>query len=244
MLNALAIFVRRYPHSRDVFTAIHPVFLHACVRYRQYQVALPILQKRVAQIDKGIYPITYLDNLLYHYYGAFVFIALKQWADAEEFLEMVVAAPLSSTVPSAIQMEAMKKLSLVQLIRYGTLKSLPKYVPALFSKAIKQSAYGQFAKVYPAGQIQQAAEKEQKTFFADFNVGLVKEAIDVAPRWKLRTLTKTYLTLSLAEIGKEIGMADDVILRSLVENMVRSHSSIFPISNTLTRFRLEKLLLH
>ncbi|KIM24188.1 hypothetical protein M408DRAFT_331937 [Serendipita vermifera MAFF 305830] len=221
MLEALAIFVQRYPHSRDVFTAVHTVFLQACVRYRVYQVALPVLNNRVAQIDKSIYPITYLDNLLYHYYGAFAFIALKQWADAEEFLEMVVAAPISSNIPSAIQMEAMKKLSLVHLIRYGTIRSLPKYIPPLFAKAIKQSSYGQFAKVYPAGQVQQVAEKEAKTFHADFNIGLVKEAIDMAPRWKLRTLTKTYLTLSLAEIGKEIDMADETILRSLVENMIQ-----------------------
>jgi COP9 signalosome complex subunit 3 len=227
LLDALATFVLRYPHSRDVFTAVHQTFLNACVRLRLYQVALPILNNRVAQIDKSIYPITYLDNLLYHYYGAFIYIALKQWAEAEEFLEMVVAAPISSGVPSAIQMEAMKKLSLVQLIRYGTLKPLPKYVPGLFAKAIKQSSYGQFAKVYPAGAVQLVAEKEQKTFFGDFNVGLVREAIDMAPRWKLRTLTKTYLTLSLAEIGKEIGMADDVVLRSLVENMVCSSSRYY-----------------
>jgi len=141
---------------------------------------------------------------------------------------MVVSAPIMSNVPSAIQMEAMKKLSLVQLIRHGTLKPLPKYVPSLFSKGIKQSSYGQFAKVYPAGTLHQVADKEQKTFYADFNAGLVKEAIDVAPRWKLKTLTKTYLTLSLSEIGKEIGMVDDAILRSLVENMVHRCSSALP----------------
>lgn len=175
----------------------------------------------MAQIDKSIYPITYLDNLLYHYYGAFIFISLKSWPEAEEYLEMVVSAPLSSSVPSAIQLEAMKKLSLVQLIRYGSLKNLPKYVPQLFSKAVKQSPYGTLAKVYPSGQVQQVVEKDTKTWQADYNLGLVREVLENAPRWKLRTLTKTYLTLSLAEIGKEIGLEHPETLRSLVEDMVR-----------------------
>lgn len=204
-----------------MFTAVHTIFLGACIRFRQYQYALPILSIPMAQIDKSIYPITYLDNLLYHYYGAFIFIALKEWTAAEEYLEMVVSAPLTSNVPSAVQIEAMKKLSLVQLIRHGALKSLPRYVPQLFSKTIKQSAYGQLAKVYPAGNVLQVAEKETKTFQHDYNIGLVREVLENAPRWKLRTLTKTYLTLSLSEIGKEIGMENTAHLRSLVEDMVR-----------------------
>jgi COP9 signalosome complex subunit 3 len=174
----------------------------------------------MAQVDKSIYPITYLDNLLYHYYGAFILLSLREWAAAEEYLEMVISAPINSSIPSAIQIEAMKKLALVQLIRHGAIKSLPRYVPQLFSKTIKQSAYGQLAKVYPSGNVHQVAEKEQKVFQQDFNIGLLREVLDNAPRWKLRTLTKTYLTLSLSEIGKEIGMPDTVQLRSLVEDMV------------------------
>ncbi|CAG8646415.1 267_t:CDS:2, partial [Acaulospora colombiana] len=145
-----------------------------------------------------------------------------RWTEAEEFLEMVVSAPIASNSPSAIQMEAMKKLSLVQLISYGTLKNMPKYVPALFTKNVKQSPYGQLAKIYPAGPLLQLAEKEQKTFLQDYNLGLVREVLATAPRWKLKTLTKTYLTLSLSEIGKEIGIADPAELRALVQNMIQT----------------------
>src|SRR5271170_1344600 len=110
-----------------MFTAVHPVFLNACLRFRQYQYALPILSTPMAQVDKSIYPISYLDNLLYHYYGAFILISLREWAAAEEYLEMVISAPINSNIPSAIQIEAMKKLALVQLIRHGAIKSLPRY---------------------------------------------------------------------------------------------------------------------
>ena len=43
--------------------------------------------------------------------------ALKLWAEAEEFFEIWASSP--GVVPSAIQMEVLKKLRLVQLISRG-----------------------------------------------------------------------------------------------------------------------------
>lgn len=201
------------------------MFLHACVMTRNYHLALPVLARPVSMVEKSIYPFNYVDNLLYHYFGAFTFISLRRWAEAEEYLEMVVAAPITTT-PSAIQVEAMKKLALVQLIRHGTLKAMPRYVPQVFNKMIRQSSYGQLAKAYPGGNLVQIIEKETKIFLQDYNLGLVREVLENAPRWKLRTLTKTYLTLSLAEIAKEIGMDVGPALRTLVEDMVSHTSSL------------------
>jgi COP9 signalosome complex subunit 3 len=59
----------------------------------------------------------YNDNLVYHYAGGIALTALKRWAEAEEFFELVVSAP--GQVPSALQLEALKKLVLVQLIAKG-----------------------------------------------------------------------------------------------------------------------------
>ena len=42
---------------------------------------------------------------------------LKKWSEAEEFFEITATAP--GSVPAAIQMEALKKLRLVQLISKG-----------------------------------------------------------------------------------------------------------------------------
>ena len=46
-----------------------------------------------------------------------MFGALKRWKEAEEFFEIVVTSPAQT--PAAIQLEALKKLTLVQLILYG-----------------------------------------------------------------------------------------------------------------------------
>ena len=50
------------------------------------------------------------------------FAALKQWTAAEGFFDIVVGSP--AQLPSAIQLEALKKLALVQLILYGKVSLL------------------------------------------------------------------------------------------------------------------------
>jgi COP9 signalosome complex subunit 3 len=59
----------------------------------------------------------YNDNLVYHYAGGMAFAALKRWEEAEEFFEICVSSP--AQVPAAIQLEAYKKLTLIQLISRG-----------------------------------------------------------------------------------------------------------------------------
>jgi COP9 signalosome complex subunit 3 len=72
----------------------------------------------ITTISTALSPdLNYNDNLTYHYAGGIALAALKHWAEAEEFFELVVSAP--GQVPSALQLEALKKLVLVQLIAKG-----------------------------------------------------------------------------------------------------------------------------
>ena len=57
---------------------------------------------------------------MYHYAGGIALAALKRWREAEEFFEIVVTSP--AQIPAAIQFEALKKLTLVQLILYGKVR--------------------------------------------------------------------------------------------------------------------------
>ncbi len=45
--------------------------------------------------------------------------------------------------------------------------------------------------------------------------------VERAPRWAIRKLTDTYLTLSLPEIGRAAGIEDVVEVRRIVVSMVR-----------------------
>ncbi len=84
---------------------------------RHFATALPILSSPIFNIDTSLSELSYNDNLIYHYAGGVAFGALKRWREAEEFLEICVTAP--GQIPAAIQLEALKKLTLVQLILYG-----------------------------------------------------------------------------------------------------------------------------
>jgi COP9 signalosome complex subunit 3 len=55
----------------------------------------------------------------------------------------------------------------------------------------------------------------------DGNMGLVKLALARAPRWTIKRLTETYLTLGLAEIGRAAGINDAEEVRRTVLDMVR-----------------------
>ena len=77
-----------------------------------------MLQIPITEIDSSLGDLHYNDNLVYHYAGGLAFAALKRWEEAEEFFEICVSSP--AQVPAAIQLEAYKKLTLVQLISRGT----------------------------------------------------------------------------------------------------------------------------
>ncbi len=93
----------------------------ACVTTRNYAPAIPILSTPIFNIDTTLSPdLHYNDNLIYHYACGVALGALKRWTEAEEFFEIVATAP--SQTPSALQLEGLKKLSLVQLILYGKVR--------------------------------------------------------------------------------------------------------------------------
>ena len=51
-------------------------------------------------------------------------------------------------------------------------------------------------------------------------MGLVKIALEYAPRWCVKKLTETYMTMSLSEIGREVGISNEDDVRSIVVSMV------------------------
>ena len=68
-------------------------------------------------------------------------------------------------------------------------------------------------------------QKDADAFRADQNLGLVQQVVERAPRWLIKRLTLTYITLGLADIGREVGI-DAEEARAVVMSMVstRPHS--------------------
>ncbi len=120
-IGPLSNLVQRYPPTPSYLTTLHPVFLKLCVAHRHFTAALPVLSHPITSVDTTLSDLTYHDNLIYHYAGGIALAALKRWQEAEEFFEICVTAP--AQVPAALQLEAFKKLVLVQLIQYGEVRT-------------------------------------------------------------------------------------------------------------------------
>jgi len=219
-LAPLYDLVTRYPPNLTYLTTIHTQFIRACVATRHLSIALPVLSVPIVNIDVTLSDLTYNDNLIYHYAGGIALGALKMWHEAEEFFEMCVSAP--AQVPAAIQMEALKKLTLVQLILYGKPIPLPKYTNQVLGRLFKQTVYWRFADMFPKPlpELQVAVTKENETFSRDQNLGLLQQVVDCAPRWLIRKATQTYLTLGMADIAKETGNPDVDQNRAIVLSMI------------------------
>lgn len=117
-IEPLYALLTRYPPSPNYLTPIHQIFLLQCISARVFSFALPILEHHITEIDTYLCPdLSYNDNLLHHYLGGVILAALKKWGPAEEHFEICATSP--GSVPAAIQLEALKKLKLVQLISKG-----------------------------------------------------------------------------------------------------------------------------
>lgn len=221
-LRLLHGLVTRYPISPAHLTTLHPIFLTLCVATQHFTAALSVLETPITTIDMSLSDLTYNDNLVYHYAGGVALGALKRWREAEEFLEICASSP--AQVPAALQMEASKKLVLIQLILYGMTVPPPKYTNPVLQRLLKSSPYGAFIKSYPQqrSQLLKVIEKDVETFTNEKNLGLVRQTIDRAPRWLIRKLTATYLTMGLADIAKEVGIETDDEVRAIILDMIDS----------------------
>ncbi|KAG8989424.1 hypothetical protein FRB95_003150 [Tulasnella sp. JGI-2019a] len=204
-IGPLKTLLARYPPSAAYLTTIHCTFLRTCLKAECWSHALPVLSVPLTEVDRNLSDVTYLDNLTYQYLGGVILTVLKRYEEAEEFFENAASVP--GIAVSAVQLEALKKLSLVQLILYGKTKSLPKYASSALPRLFKQTPYQLLVKNFPGSIVGLSVilEKEAAIFIADGNVGLIKQVIHHAPRWIVRKLTDTYTTLSLEEISKAIG---------------------------------------
>jgi COP9 signalosome complex subunit 3 len=55
-------------------------------------------------------------------------------------------------------------------------------------------------------------------------MGLINQAVDRAPRWALKKLIGTYITLNLVDIARQVKIDSVDQVREMILNMVRVHS--------------------
>ncbi|KAJ3181706.1 hypothetical protein HDU87_000724 [Geranomyces variabilis] len=194
-------------------TPLHAILCKAALLANTPTAALPVLDRDVTEVDPEAFGITYQDHLLYCYYGGMIYTQLKQHTRAMQFFELCVSAPGPHV--SLIMIEAHRKLILASLLATGALPTLPKYTseaPVLRAAKMYSNAYVDFAQAYASGsaaRIDASYRAHEQEFRQHGNRGLARQCVEAVTRRAVQRLTDTYLTLSLQDIAKSVGLATD-----------------------------------
>ena len=160
------------------------------------------------------------DIVVYTYYGAMVYIGMKQYAKAIAYLRLAFSTSASGV--TACLIVAYKKYVLVSLIENGSVDSLPKWTgriqQTLIQHAVAYKEIKEAFETYKADALHTCIEKHAETFAKDTNMGLVKQLKQALSRRCVKRLTQTYLTLSLEDIANKTGLPSaEVAERTLLE---------------------------
>ena len=199
--------IQLYPGQ---LTSIHADICQLCLLSKNLKPALPFLDTDVTDISKenGQYDAKHF--LLYYYYGGMIYTGLKNYERALYFYEVAITTP--SMAVSHIMLEAYKKYILVALIVQGKIPNLPKYTSQVVARYIKPlcQAYHDLAVAYATinpNEVRGVVTKHTEVFNRDNNMGLVKQCVTSLYKKNIQRLTKTFLTLSLADMANRVQLS-------------------------------------
>jgi COP9 signalosome complex subunit 3 len=122
-------------------------------------------------------------------------------------------------------LEAYKKFVLVALILHGKIPNQPKYTSQVVGRYIKPLCqhYHDLASAYgtnnPA-ELRATVSKHSETFTRDNNMGLVKQCVTSIYKKNIQRLTKTFLTLSLADMANRVQLSSPQEAEKYVLHMI------------------------
>lgn len=226
-IKALTAGLERFRPSSEFLTPLHADVLCLCLKSKNYKAGYQLIEKKIFDIDPTRTGLTPKDMLLYYYYGGMIYIGLKQYQKASSFFETALTVPAFAL--NAIMVEVYKKYVLVSLLVNGKFTGLPKHAMSIVQKHMKSfcSQYYDFANLYGQGnadldKINKIVKDNEDVYKKDNNWGLVKQCMHALARRNIQRLTATYMTLSLADIAKNVGLANaataEKVLLRMIEN--------------------------
>uniref|UniRef100_A0A0G4G0K9 COP9 signalosome complex subunit 3 n=1 Tax=Chromera velia CCMP2878 TaxID=1169474 RepID=A0A0G4G0K9_9ALVE len=141
---------RQVPH---VLTPLHESYLKVCLRANHYSVALPVIDTPILEVMKGV---TSLQTVAYFFYAGTIYCGLKKWDKAKRMFNLCLSIP--AVTPSQVQIDAWKKLVLVELLTRGVLPSAPPHAAHCISRSCRSNnlpyPYADIAKAFSAETFQ------------------------------------------------------------------------------------------
>jgi len=200
--------IQKHPSE---LTSIHADLVQLSLAVKCFKPALRYLDVDITEINSEFNHFDSKYFLLYYYYGGMVYLAMKKYEQALFFFQVCVTTP--ALVVSHIMLEAYKKYVLVSLYLHEKIVALPKYTSNVVTRYLKpmSAPYGELADSFAShdpDQLRSIANKHQTIFQQDTNVGMVKQVIASLTRKRIQRLTKTFLTLSLADMATRVKLRD------------------------------------
>ncbi|RDD41433.1 COP9 signalosome complex subunit 3 [Trichoplax sp. H2] len=208
----LIAFIRKIQNSPDELTPIHCDLAKLCLAAKCLKPVVPFLDVDITSLLSSLDPFVDTERfLLYFYYGGMVYAAIKKWELALFYFEVVTTTPCH--VLSRIMIEAYKKYILISLLVRGKYVPLPSYTSHLVNNNFKAmfKSYHDFANAYAkndAPKVLESLNKNRETMIEDSNYGLAKQCIQSLTRRNILRLTKTFLTLSPADMADRVHLAN------------------------------------
>jgi len=204
-------------------TSIHADLCKLCLMSKCMKPALQFLDVDIIEISKESGQFDAKSFLLYYYYGAMIYLALKNYKRALFFFEIAVTTP--SMAVSHIMLEAYKKYVLVSLILHGKVPVLPRYTSHIVSRYIRPlcQPYHELASAYSScssAELSAVVARHSDIFIRDRNQGLVRQCTVAMYKKNIQRLTKTFMTLSLTDMSNRVQLTTKADAEKYVLHMI------------------------
>ncbi|CAI2736682.1 unnamed protein product [Schistosoma spindalis] len=208
-------------------TPLHCDLCQLGLAAKMFSPTLPILDIDILEIDKSSTALEAKDYLLYFYYGGMIYGAVKNWERSLHFFELCLIIPAVSS--SCILIEAAKKIILISLILHGKFSTVLETPVAYFMSPRPWKCYCQpyleLATAFRSNNpedLTNFVDLHRELFTADFNFGLVKQVIKCHGKFRIQSLTKTFMTLSLTDVAMRIKLSGTQEAEKQILDMIKS----------------------
>lgn len=234
-ISPLLAMIPKLQRSPEQLTAIHGDVCQLALAAKMFRPVLPLLDVDILEVDKTYSVLDAKDYLMYFYYGGLIYATLKMWARALHFFELCLIIPTFSL--SCILIETVKKIILVSLIHHGKFNTASEgtgsQVMTLRAWKLYGQAYLQLALAFKKDSpdaLLAAVETHRNQFVADCNFGLVKQVLKSHVKFRIRNLTKTFMTLSLSDVATRVKLSSSEEAEQYLVEMIES-KEIFALIN-------------
>lgn len=222
-IDLLRRAIRKFQKHESQLTGVHADLMQLCLLSKNFKPAIEFLDVDICSISEEGSQAEAKYFLLYFYYGAMIYTALKKFDRALYFLEVVITTPAMAV--SHIMLEAYKKYILVCLILHGKVLNPPKYTSQVVERFIKplSSPYHKLSLAYSSNsceEVQQCLTLYAETFNRDGNNGLSKQVLTSLRKKNIQRLTKTFLTLSLSDVASRVQLPSPRDAEKAILNMI------------------------